>query len=131
MSAPSPAIPGFPSNLFWQIVTIVSGASATEVIQTNGLALVGIVMPSAWTAADIAFKSCMSGNPNEMQQLFDSGGNPEKTAAAASHNIAFPSSDALFVPFLQLVSVSTSDDTTPVTQGADRTLKLLFRNYLS
>lgn len=119
------------SGLFSVDVTIASGASVSEPFNLQGKALVGIVMPAAWTAAGIAFAGSVSGRIADMQQIYDNGGNPEYCTAAASKPIAFPNSDALFFPFLQLISVSTADKVTPVAQGADRTLTLFFRSLFS
>lgn len=122
---------GYPNNLRAMSVTIASGASVSQMVATQGEALVGIIMPSAWTAADIGYKSCITGRAADLQQVYDSGGNPEKTVVVASHNIAIPQADTVFAPFIQILSVSTADDTTGVTQGADRTVVLLFRKYLN
>lgn len=125
-------IKGNPQNLIAQSVTIVSGASVSEMISAQGLALVGVVMPAAWTAAAIGFKACLTGNIADLQTVYDAGGNPEGAVAAAVQGttIAFPSSDALFFPFLQIVSV-TAGTATGVNQDADRTLILLFRRLFS
>lgn len=119
------------NNLYYQQCTIASGASKSEMIDTQGFGLAGIIMPSAWTAANLGFAVCLTGNANDLQQVYSSAGTAESSKATASQPIAFPSPDALFFPFLQILSVSTSDSTTPVTQGAARTLLLVFRKYLS
>lgn len=122
-------IAGTPGNLFAQVVTIASGASASERIGTYGKALVGILMPAAWTAADIGYKTCLTGNDADLVTVYDAGGNASTTVVAASTHIAFPTSDAIFVPFLQIQSVAAGGgSTTPVPQGAARSLILLFRN---
>lgn len=121
---------GFPDNLSAMSVTIPNGASVSEMIATQGRALVGIVMPAAWTAAAIGYKVCLSGNAADLLPVYDSGGNAMTTSAAASTHIAFPTSDAIFAPFLQIASV-TAATATGVNQGADRTLLLLFRSFLS
>lgn len=128
---PDATILGYPNNLRALSVTIANGASVSEIFATQGDAIVGIIMPAAWTAADIAYKSCITGNVLDLQQVYDSSGNPEKTIVVAAHNIAIPQSDTVFSAFVQLFSVSTADDTTPVNQGAARTIILLLRHYLS
>jgi hypothetical protein len=123
-------INGSPGNLFAQSVTIPSGGSLSEMIATQGKALVGLVMPSGWTAASIGYNVCLSGNTNDLQPVQSSGGFYEQCVPAAGQSIAFPSQDALYFPFLQLASV-TATTVTPVTQVEARTIILLFRNYLS
>lgn len=123
---------GNPQNLIAQSVTIASGDSVSEMISAQGLALVGVVMPATWTAAAIGFKACLTGNIADLQTVYDSGGNVEGTPANAvqATTIAFPSSDALFFPFLQITSV-VAGSATPTTQGAARVLILLFRRLFS
>lgn len=127
-------VQGYPDNLRALSVTILSGASVSEMFATQGWAIVGIEMPSSWTAAKLAYKSCLSGNDSKLQAVKDNGGNYEKTAVAASINVAIPQSDTLFTAFCQLVSVDATEastSVTPVAQGGDRTIGLLLRKYLS
>ncbi len=135
----SALIPGFPQNLFIQSCTIASGASVSERIATQGLALVGIITPtSGWTAANIGYKSCWTGRDADLVPVYNSGGTLEQAivstdAAAASIWILFPVPDALFSPWIQLTSVvaATPQVTTAAPQAADRVLYLLFRRFLS
>lgn len=115
-------------NLWAYQATIPNGASASEGFNTQGRAIVGLVMPAGWTAADLAYSSSLDGAT--FQQVYDNGGNPEKTKVAASQNIAIPQSDALFFPNVKLLSVSTADDTTPVNQGAARVITVLLKRFL-
>lgn len=125
------ALAGSPDNLRAQQVTIASGASASEMIPTQGMALIGVLMPSAWTAANIGYKACLSGRPNDLVTAYDGGGIVLQTPAAASRFLAFPLTDAIFAPFLQIVSVDPADGTTPVNQGAERSVVLLFRRFMN
>lgn len=120
---------GYPGNLFAQQVTIPNGAAVSEVLCTQGKALIGIRMPTSWTAAAIGYKVGISGNPSFFVSAKDSGGNFITTIAAGASYIAFPESDQIFAPYLQITSVTAATET-PVNQGADRILTLLFRNYL-
>lgn len=132
---PDILLPGYPRNLRAIQVTIASGLSASEMIATQGDALVGIFIPSnGWTAAAIGYKTCFTGNPNDLVNAYDNGGNLEQTAvntalAAAAGFIAIPQSDTLFVPFIQLTSV-TAGSASGVAQAADRVMTLLLRHYL-
>jgi len=119
------------SGLFSVDVTILSGASASEPFTLQGKVLVGILMPSGWTAASLGFAGCASGRIADMQQIYDKTGSPETAVAAASKPIALPNSDPLWFPFMQVLSVQVADKVTLVTQGADRTLTLFFRAYQS
>lgn len=122
-------IAGYPMNLDAQIVTIAAGASASEMIVTQGRALVAIQMPAAWTAASLGFKVCLTGNPADLLPVYNNGGTVVTTPAAANTYIAFPLPDAVFGPYLQITSV-TAGTTTGVNQVAAATLILLFKNFL-
>ncbi len=132
-------IAGFPQNLFLQKCTILSGASVSEMISTQGMALVGLYTPTnGWTAANIGFKTCWDGRNIDLVNAYNAAGTLEQAivsgdAAAASIAIVFPSPDALFVPFLRLTSVLVASPqvTTAAPQGAERVIFLLFRRYLS
>ncbi len=132
-------IAGFPQNLFLQKCTIASGASASEMIATQGFALIGLFTPtSGWTAANIGFQMGWDGRDIDLVNAYNDAGTLEQCivsgdAAAASIAILFPSPDAIFAPFIRLTSVLVANPlvTTPVTQGAERVIYLLFRKYLS
>lgn len=122
---------GFPSNFFGMEVTIPSGSSLSEVFCPQGMAVVGVFMPAAWTAAAIGWK-CGNGQRAEDQVFVHSAaGVPSTTSAlTAGTYVAFPTMDALFGPFMQVASV-TAGSSTGVNQGADRVLLLVLRNYLN
>lgn len=119
------------NGVFSHDVVIANGASSSEPFSLQGKVLMGIVMPAAWTAASLGFAGCMSGRIADMQQIFDKSGSAESAVAAASKPIAQPTSDPLFFPFMQVLSVQVADKVTLVTQGADRTLTLIYRNQQS
>jgi hypothetical protein len=124
-------IKGSPHNLRLEEVTIPAGASlATEMIATQGMAIVGIIMPAAWTTADIGYNACASGNAGELQPVTDAGGNYITTAVSASKSVAFPQTDAIFWPFIQISSVQTKS-ATAVTQSAAAVVQLLLRKFLN
>lgn len=121
---------GFPTNLTVQTVTIANGTSKTPQFATQGFALVGIVMPTVWTAADIGYEA--SWDNNVFNPVYTGGGSASTTVAAASTFIAFPSQDAIFAPFIKITSVATGGGSvTPANQAADRVLYLLFRKLFS
>jgi len=122
-------IAGFPSNLVAQKVTINTTGNS-EMIATQGMALVGIFMPASWTAAALGYKVGWNGKDLNMQVMESGGGTPVTTVADADTFVPFPMPDAAFVPFLQINSV-TVNTATLVTQGAARELILLFRKYLN
>lgn len=123
-------IGGFPGNLFAQQVTIKSGTAVSEMIATQGKALVAIEMPAAWDAANIGLQASLSGNASKLKNVYDNAGNPEQAVVAASEFIVFPTTDACFGPFIALTSMAAGT-VTPTNQSADRVLTLLFRSFVS
>ncbi len=122
---------GFPSNLFGLEVTIPNGAALSEVFAVQGLAIVGLFMPAAWTAAAIGFKIGNNNRAADCVSVYGAGGDPMTTGVlTAATYVAFPASDAIFGPFMQIASVTTLT-VTGVNQGADRVLLLVVRNYLN
>ncbi len=70
----------------------------------------------------------MIGNDRELKAIKDGTTSVYlQTAVAQDDWVVFPMADAFFGTFLQLVSV-TAGGVTPITQTADRTIILLFRN---
>ncbi len=125
------AAQGWPDNLFAQTCTILSGASSSELINTAGKALVGIVMPATWTAAAIQYYASIDGSASGTHVVKDTTtANLMQTLVVADDWIAFPLADALFSPWIKLVSV-TAASVTPVAQGGDRQIILLFHSFLN
>jgi len=113
-------------------VTIPNGAAVSEMIATQGAAIVGLLMPAAWTAAALGYKACLSGHAADLKTVKDQAtGTLLQTLVVADDWIAFPLTNAIFAPFIQLASV-TAATTTGVNQGAARDITLLLKpNFLS
>ena len=122
---------GWPNNLRILKCTIGTAADgASEIVPLQGKAIVGLIMPASWTAAAIQYYGSINGNARELKALKDGSTSVYlQTLVAAGDWIVFPLADALFAPYVQLVSV-TATTVTPVVQGADREILLLVRNYL-
>ena len=124
------------NQLFIQQVTIPSGTAVSEMIPLQGMSLVGIFTPTnGWTAAAIGFQVGWDASPAAMVNMYDNAGALEQClvstdAAAASIYIAFPTTDAIFAPWLRLTSV-VANATTAANQAAARVLTLMCRRYLS
>ncbi len=113
-------------NLFHEDVTIAANASNASVFFSAGNAIVGILMPSAWTAAKIGYEVSLDGI--NWSTAYDGGGNFEQTTAQASSYLCIPLADAIFGPFVRLKSVDASN--VAVVQAAARTLTLVSKRYL-
>lgn len=95
-----------------------------EVIDRRGYTHMGIQMPAAWTAADLAFLACKTsgGTFADLQDEFD---NRLTIAVSAGNYYALGESVCNYlrsVPFLKLQSVDSSDPDTDVSQGDDRVI---------
>lgn len=120
---------GWPANLNFLKLTIGTAADgASEIIPMQGRAIVGLIMPSAWSAAAIQYYACINGNARELKVIKDgTTGVLLQTLVAADDWIVFPTPDAYFGAYLQLRSV-TAASVTPVVQGATREIILVTRN---
>jgi hypothetical protein len=105
--------------------TIKNGESVSNAIRIKYAKYVGLLTPSAWTAADIAFQ--VSHDGSTFVDLYDDSGSRVTVTAAASRAIALDLA-ALSLSmwdFVKLESVSTSDSDTAVNQGAERTITVV------
>ena len=119
-----------PENLWAEQCTIAAAASVANGVYTQGRALVGILMPAAWTAASLGYDVSLDGV--NWATAYDTNGNFEQTIVAASVFVCIPLSDAIFAPYLRLKSVVAASPTvnTAQAQVAAATIILLFRRYL-
>lgn len=101
-------------------VTIDSGTSITAAINLGGRIPVGIIMPAAWTAANITFQASADGS--SFADIYDASGEYALTNAAADRYLDLDS-NVFFGPLHLKVRSGTTG--TPVNQGAERVLTLL------
>ncbi len=129
---PDYQLAGYPGNGLRAVsVTIPNGAASSEMFASQGAAVVGILMPAAWTAAALQFYGCVTGNQADLAPYKDATtGVYMQTLVAASDLTAFPNPDALFCPFLSVKSV-TAGGVNAVNQGADRQVIVLLRPMLT
>jgi len=104
-------------------VTIANGESLSAAANLDRLALVGIVMPSGWTAADLTFQACETYDGTYVD-IYDTGGNEVTVTTAASRWIAIAPQDFLSARFLKVRSGGAG---AAVNQAADRTITLILR----
>jgi len=97
-------------------VAIANGASLSDPIDLTGLVLVGLQMPSAWTAAAITFQASADGTT---YADFYSAGSELSLTVSASQFIRLDSSIMLSARWWKVRSGTSG---TPVNQGAARTI---------
>lgn len=108
-------------------VKILSGQSLSDVLDCEGFRVVGIIMPSAWTAADLTFQISPD-NKQNYSSLYDglgASGNEIVVRATTSRHIALATDDFEGFSYLKVRSGTQS---LPVNQGADRTIGVVLRD---
>lgn len=99
------------------INTALSGA-----VNLGGATLVGIVMPAAWTAANLTFQGSVDGVT--YNEITDSAGTAVSVTAAAARYIPI---NPATLPGLQYVIVRSGTSGAAVNQTAARTITLVTR----
>ena len=117
-----------PSTLQVEKVTIANGASLSGAVACDSRSLVGIIMPTAWTAAGLTFQA---GGFNAADLAVSRFQNMHNAAG----ELTYPADASLYIAvdtidFLgaQQIKVRSGTAGTPVAQGAARELYLVFRN---
>ncbi len=103
--------------------TIPGGSSMSETINVGGLRPFCLIMPSAWTTANLTFQASYDAGTT-WNNLYDINGNEIVASAAASRCITMDP-----VPFAstQYLRVRSGVSGLAVAQGADRLIKLILR----
>lgn len=102
--------------------TIASGQSLSAALDLQQYSLVGLLLPSAWTAAAVTFQGSIDGS--NFFDLYDSGAEINLGAAAASRYLLLSPSAFAGLRYLKVRSGTSG---TPVNQAADRALTLVLR----
>ena len=120
------------TNTMILTTTIASGSSLSGVIDMSAFALnkdnyrlFGIVMPSAWTAANLTFQASYDGGTTWVN-VWDATGDEMSVMADANRWIALIPDALSPISFLKIRSGSSSS---AVNQASDRTLNLILRSY--
>ena len=121
------SIEGYPDKLRAHRVTIPADSSQSDIDQTQGLAVLAVILPAEWTPARLSFRA--GAHRNAMFPVYDNSGNLLTAAVAASRYVTFPLDSPVFGPFFSLVSVDAAGQ--PAPQAAARDIILLCRDFLS
>ena len=110
--------------------TIASGASLSDAVDTgntNSLSsIVAIIMPSAWTAADLTFQASatVDGTYND---VYDDDDNEVTVQAGASRHIVLDDEMRSHMAGLRFIKIRSGTSGTPVNQGAGRSITLVVK----
>lgn len=105
------------------VVTIPEGGSVSDVVDLDGVHLVGIQMPATWDAANITFQASADGVT--FADLYNQSGSEVTVDAAAGRFIAL---DPTLFAGIRFLKVRSGTAATPVNQAAARTLILVARS---
>lgn len=113
--------------------TIKSGNSQSNVIDLENYQAVGLLLPAAWTTANITVLVSNTYNPSDntdttgFQSLTDDAGAEFTITAAAAKAIGIRRTTSPLLPFRYMVLRSGTNGT-PVNQGADRAIQVILRD---
>lgn len=102
-------------------VTIANGTALSSEVNVNGLRIVGIQMPAAWTAAAITIQALISqsGETPTFGEVVDASGTAISLATpTAATYMALP--DTLALRALGRIKIRSGTSGVPVNQGAQR-----------
>ena len=108
-----------------QTVTILSGASVSDVMQVMDSAILGFIMRAAWTAAALNIEVSMDGT-NFATVIYDGSGLAVSSWASPVAAAAY-AVDALSMLPWRYVRFRSGTSGTPVNQGADRLITVVMR----
>lgn len=103
--------------------TIANGQSLSGAVNLGGLRLFGIVMPAAWTAANLTYQMSHDSGVTWIN-MYDVNGSELTATAGTSRFIAIDPANFAAVPMIKIRSGTAA---TPVNQGADRAVQLILR----
>lgn len=112
----------FPFPGHAETVTIASGASLSAEINCRGRVPKRIIMPAAWTAANLTFQTGLV-TGGSFTDKYDPAGTEYLVVAAAGREIPLPYDAFAAIPFLKIRSGTAA---AAVLQAADRTLTVVF-----
>jgi hypothetical protein len=103
-------------------VTFAINQSQSGNLSVGGITLLGVLMPAAWTAANLTLLASNDGT--NFFPIHTDGGTELTVTAAQGQFIRLPVGLVLGAPFIRFRSGTTA---TPVNQAAARTLQLYAR----
>lgn len=109
------------SNLTTFSLTIANGTSLSPSLSLGALRMVGIVLPSSWTTANLTFQMSPDGGTTWVE-VQDGAGNAVSVTAAA--NIFAQVNPQTWMGINQ-IKIRSGTSGVPVNQGADRVLTII------
>lgn len=110
------------SDLRLITVTIANNASLSGAVDLGGYAPIGIIMPSAWTTANLTFQT--AADATNYANVYDMFGTEYTVVASTSRYIVLNPVDFAGIRGLKIRSGTSGS---AVNQGGERTLTLVTR----
>lgn len=111
-------MPDFINVLNYELTaTIANGATTSPAVDLGGYALIGLLMPAAFTGTTITFQ--MSPDNSTFYDVYNTSGTQGSVTVAASRAVIFAAGDFIGERFVKLISGST--------EGGARVIKLIAR----
>ena len=99
--------------------TILSGQTESDVIDSRGASLIGIIIPAAFTGTSLTFEVGSGPDGSTLADYYNAAGTQISVAVAPSRYVGMAAIDFAPTRFLKIISDQS--------EGADRAVILVFR----
>tara|TARA_R100000963_G_C4576397_1_gene59205 strand:- start:114 stop:470 length:357 start_codon:yes stop_codon:yes gene_type:complete len=106
--------------------TIASSASLSGEISLDSWTLEAIIMPAAWTTANLTFQAAEASG-GTYNNLYNDGGNEVTVTAAVDRYISLIGDDKDSLGTARWLKIRSGTGASAVNQGAERTIRLVLR----
>jgi hypothetical protein len=110
-------------------VTIASGQSLSGAAGIGDYAVVGVIMPVAWDAANLTFQGAQESS-GTFGNLYDEAGSELTVTAAAGRSIVMTGTKKDVLGGFPWIKVRSGTSGAPVNQTANRTIILLLKKNI-
>lgn len=104
-------------TMILRTATIATGASLSDALEIDGSAVVGVVMPATWTAANLTLQA--SADDSTFNNVYDELGTEKTIVASTSRYIPLNPADFLG---MNSIKVRSGTSGTAVNQAAARSV---------
>jgi hypothetical protein len=106
--------------------TIANAASLSGEISLDSWTVEAIIMPAAWTTANLTFQAAEASG-GTYNNLYNDGGNEVTVTAAVDRYISLVGDDKDSLATARWLKIRSGTSGTAVNQGAERTIRLVLR----
>lgn len=106
-------------------VTIATGASLSDAVNIENATMIGIIMPAAWTAANLTFQAAAR-ETDTFANVYDDAGTEVSVTADASRAIPI-GTDLKALGSFRYLKIRSGTAAVPVNQAAARVITLFLK----